>query len=212
MNVEARIGMTATTSGADDELRISVSALVDDELDEATIDRTIDALLASDELARFWADAHRAGDWMRSDEVVGVGDCEKSLQRFAVALAGEPAIVAPGALRHSRARRFWVRTGLPGASVAAALVVVAWVAMPVARNDGKPAATEIATVVVTKAPQQEPLGAVQASANLATIDASKLDEYFTAHRDVSPFSYRGAAVRPASLDVPAATTPIVNAQ
>ena len=207
MKAESTIGMRAP--GPDDELRLRVSALVDDEFDEATVDRTIDALLASDELARFWADSHRAGDWMRSDEVVGVGDCEKSLQRFAIALASEPAIVAPGALKNARAKRFWIRTALPGASVAAALVVVAWVALPLVRGDG---GKEVATVVVAKNVVGQS-GAVPAS--LTTIDAAKFDEYFAAHREVSPFAYRGsngAVARPAALTESAAPAPVLTSQ
>ena len=187
---------------AAETLRVQVSALVDGELDEATIERTIDALLASDELACFWADAHRAGDWLRSDEVVGIGDGQSLMRRIAAELAAEPTVLAPRSTRRSRG--FWIRTGLPGASVAAALVVVAWVATPFGRgeNGDKLASAQPTVLIVpsTVAGQQQ---GVQQTA-LKTVDPDRLSEYLAAHRDVTPFAYRGAAsARPAMYTAPA---------
>ena len=184
----------------DDPARLEISALVDGELDEAGVQRAIDAMLASDELVHFWADCHRAGDWMRSDEVIGVGDGEQFMRRFSAQLAGEPTILAPKASRRSRSTEFWIRTGLPSASVAAALVAVVWVAAPFGRDEsadkvaiaatGSPVASVVATTQVT-----EPTA--------RSVDPDRLSEYFAAHRDVTPFGYRGAAARPAAYSPPA---------
>ncbi len=183
-------------------LHVQVSALVDGELDEATIERTIDALLASDDLARFWADAHRAGDWMRSDEVVGIGDGQALMRRISAELASEPTILAPQST--GRSRRFWIRTGLPGASVAAALVVVAWVATPFGRGDnGDKLASAQPTVLIVPSTVAGAQQGVRQTA-LKTVDPDRLSDYLAAHRDVTPFAYRGAAsARPAMYTAPA---------
>lgn len=168
-------------------LYVQVSALVDGELDDATIARTVDALLASDDLARFWADAHRAGDWMRSDEVVGVGDGQSLLRRICAELAAEPTVLSPRSMRSRR----WTRTGLPAASVAAALLVVAWVATPFGRGDGGDRLAS-AQPTVTVVPNGADRQGVRPAA-LKTVDPERLSDYFAAHRDVTPFAYRGAA-------------------
>ncbi len=183
-----------------------MSAFVDGELDPGDVDRVIDALLASDELADFWCDAHRAGDWMRSEEVVGVGDGRSFLRRFSVKLSHEPAIVAPKHAARSRSRRFWVRTGLPGASVAAALVVVAWVAMPSGSNDrarGTSAAVGTPSVAIV---QVAPDAAAARPAEWKTVDSDRLSDYVAAHRDVTPFSFR-AGVRQTSYSAGSSSAP-----
>lgn len=184
-----------------DDPRLRISALVDGEFDPATVERAIDALLASDDLAEFWADAHRAGDWMRSDEVIGVGDGELFLRRFAARLAAEPTILAPREKR-SLSRRFWIRTGLPGASVAAAFVVVAWVATPFGRDTGSDRSVAATPTVVIVPAVASSAPAVEQTAQ-KPVDPERLTEYFNAHRDVTPFGYRGASARPAAYSAPA---------
>lgn len=199
MNVQPNADRT-NAMPAGDALRVQVSALVDGELDDATIERTIDALLASDDLACFWADAHRAGDWMRSDEVIGVGDGQALMRRIAAELAAEPTVLAPRSSRRSRS--FWIRTGLPGASVAAALVVVAWVATPFGRGEnGDKLASAQPTVLIVPSPVAGQEQGVQQAA-LKTVDPERLSEYFAAHRDVTPFAYRGAASARSAMYTP----------
>jgi negative regulator of sigma E activity len=205
MNDKAQATMVAHQDRAGD-VRVEVSAFVDGELDSVEVDRVIDALLASDELANFWADAHRAGDWMRSEEVIGVGDGHSFLQRFSAKLAHEPEIIAAPRSARSRSRRFWVRTGLPGASIAAALVAVAWVAAPFGGDDKKVVPT-VAIVPVAKSDE----GAVRTT-GLKSVDADRLSDYVAAHGDVTPFAYRGtASARPAAyntvVDAESARTP-----
>jgi sigma-E factor negative regulatory protein RseA len=201
------------SSPAGESLRVEVSAFVDGELDDAAVERVIDALLASDELADFWNDAHRAGDWMRSDEVVGVGDGHSFLRRFSARLASEPAMIAAPRNGRSRSRRFWIRTGLPGASVAAALVVVAWVASPFGGSDdnGDRSAAAVPSVAIVQVAKPEEAAVKQAEWKV--VDPERLSDYLAAHRDVTPFAYRGSAaarqasfntVAPASSDAPTA--------
>lgn len=191
----------------DDPSRLQISALMDGELDDAAVERAIDAMLASDDLVRFWADCHRTGDWLRSDEVIGVGDGEGFMRRFSARLADEPTILAPQAVRRARSTGFWIRTGLPTASVAAALIAVVWVAAPFGRDDRAAAPVASAAPGAVVAP-------VVATAELAApemraVDPERLSDYFAAHRDVTPFGYRGASVRPAAYTQPVAR---VNAQ
>jgi len=187
-----------------DEARARVSALIDGELVGEDRDRALDALLASDELARFWHDCHCAGDWLRSDEV---GDCEPRsdfMARMSARLAAEPAIVAPRPVS-TTAGAFWRRTGLPGASIAAAIVVVAWVAIPTGRNDAPVAALAPQTIQPVVASQGvQP--AVEQVAATTPMDAEQVSDYMAAHGDVSPFAYRGAAARPANYVTPVAGT------
>jgi sigma-E factor negative regulatory protein RseA len=208
MNVEKRVDL-AVVLNDDDAPRVQVSAFVDGELDDAAVERVIDALLASDDLADFWADAHRAGDWMRSEEVVGVGDGVSFLRRFSAQLATEPSIVAPKLM--GRSRRFWIKTGLPGASVAAALVVVAWVAMPFggsvdnakSSNVAASAGSGVPTVAIVQVARPEEAAAKPAE--WKAVDPDRLTDYFAAHRDVTPFAYRGSAsARNASFNTPVA--------
>ena len=180
-----------------DEARARVSAFIDGELVGDDCDRAIDALLASDELARFWHDCHRTGDWMRSDEVVDAEPRSDFMARMSALLEAEPAIVAPHlATSAKRASGFWMRTGLPGAAVAAAMGVVAWVAIPTGRTDAP-----IAVVAPTIQPVVASQGAQPAVAQVAattSMDAEQVSDYLAAHGDVSPFAYRGAAARPAN--------------
>ncbi len=178
----------------DDPARVEVSAFIDGELDEADVDRVIDALLASDDLADFWCDACRAGDWMRSEEVVGVGDGHSFLRRFSTKLAHEPAIIAAKRSARSRSRRFWVRTGLPGASVAAALVVVAWVAVPSGSGDrARGTAGSVGTPSVAIVQVAQPDAAAVRPAEWKAVDVDRLSDYVAAHHDVTPFSFHGGA-------------------
>ena len=187
----------------DDPMRAQISALLDGELDDAGAERAIDALLASDDLVGFWADCHRAGDWMRSDEVVGVGDGGRFMQRFSARLASEPTVLAPKAPARSRTGTFWIRTGLPGVSVAAALVAVVWVAAPFGRDES---AGKLAIVAPSGPVVPVVATAVVAEPVAKTVDADQLSDYFAAHRDVTPFGYRGASARPAAYSPPANRT------
>lgn len=214
MNGDGRMDDVGEASSAS-EARLRVSALMDAELDDAAAAAAIDELLASHELARFWGDAHRAGDWLRSDEVVATGGICSSdvfMRRFAVALESEPSIVAPGAIKRSgTARRFWVRTALPGASIAAALVAVAWVAGPI----GQPGPQTIASSTIRPVQvdrREESVGAKTVGATHSEVvdarqsepgewDGASFRDLVDAHRDVTPFGYRGATSRQATFVV-----------
>lgn len=189
-----------------DAARALVSALIDGELDGVERDRAIDALLASDDLGRFWHDCHRAGDWMRSDEVGHAEPCSAFMTRMSMRLADEPAIVAPRPVVASKGSTgFWMRTGLPSASVAAAIAVVAWVAIPNNHADA-PLAVATPTIQPVSAPQGLQPAVAQVAAT-TPMDAEQVSDYLAAHGDVSPFAYRGAAARPANFVKPVVESP-----
>lgn len=213
MNLEDKAGASDRSNAAEADDRMRVSSLIDGELDDEAIDSALDALMASESLTRFWLAAHCAGDWMRSDEVVGISDNEAALRRFCLALAKEPAIVAPKrrSIRASRSSRFWIRIGLPGASIAAALVVVAWVAAPFGHDDnGKTverrlaSSSDVSNVVIAKATPVVQSEARSDEPN--ALDPERLSPYLAAHRDVTPFAYRGASARPAAFNTSVPTS------
>lgn len=195
--MKAQIGSdrVVLSQPGDDPSCLQISALMDGELDDAGCQQAIDALLASDDLVKFWADAHCAGDWMRSDEVVGVGDRGLFMRRFSAELANEPTVLAPRSGTQSRSTRFWIRAGLPGASIAAALVAVVWVAAPFGR-DGESVKMAVVAPIAAIVPVMASNAPVEPVAN--AVDPDQLSDYFAAHRDVTPFGYRGAAARPAA--------------
>lgn len=205
MNIQNQVRATDPSAPADAEIRMQVSAMIDGELDAAAADAVLDAVLASESLARFWLHAHCAGDWMRSEDVVGVVDDELALQHFSRRLEHEPTIVAPKAVTRLRSAGFWMRTALPGASIAAALIAVTWVATPSLRGgDGRKdlaTASDVSNVVVAKAGPAVESDAP--STGLQMIDPDRLSPYLAAHRDVTPFAYRGPSVRPAAFNAPA---------
>ena len=210
MNIQDTVVVAGQSSSNDADDRVRVSALIDGELDPASIDATLDALLASGDLMRFWLDAHRAGDWMRSEEVVELSDIDLALRRFSLRLAEEPAIVAPKRAMRPRSAGSWMRAGLPGASIVAALVAVAWVATPFWRGSDSDSKKEVAmssdvsNIVIAKVnPSAE---AEARSASLQTIDSDRLSPYLAAHRDVTPFAYRGPSARPAAFNAPASSS------
>ena len=184
--------------------RLRVSALADGELDAAEAHGVVDAVLASPELEAYWAELHRAGDCLRSEEVAGTGDGGAFLRRFAARLADEPAIIAP---RRDFATRspshFWLRAGLPGASIAAALLVVGWMVMPLNRNDSN--RQTIAQVSTAPAPVATTATTVAAPAAVETamvqpVDPQQLADYLAAHQQLASSALRGPSVQAASFN------------
>ena len=199
-------GSTAfSQSAAAVKARLRISALADGELDAAEAHGIVDAVLASPELEAYWTQLHRAGDCLRSEEVAGTGDGGAFLRRFAARLADEPAIIA--SRRELAARspsRSWLRAGLPGASIAAALLVVGWMVMPLAHNDGVRqtvlqadaaplSATTVATTVAVAAP------AVVEAAAPQPVDPQQLADYLAAHQQLASSAFRGPSLQPASF-------------
>lgn len=184
--------------------RLTVSALADGELDAAEAHRIVDAVLASPELEAYWMELHRAGDCLRSEEVAGVGGGGAFLRRFALRFADEPAIVAP---RRDRLARFsshpWLRAGLPGASIAAALLVVGWMVMPLARNDGirqTVAQADVAPLAATSEATSAGAGpAGVETAAVEPVDPQQLADYLAAHQQLASSAFRGPSALPASF-------------
>ena len=188
-------------SAAAIEARHRVSALADGELETAEAHRVIDAVLASPELEAYWTQVHRAGDCLRSEEVAGTGDGGAFLRRFAARFADEPAILA--SRRDRAARSFphsWLRVGVPGTSVAAALLVVGWMVMPHDRSDRvreTVAQANIAPAPVSIVPTTAP-AAVETVA-VQPVDPQQLADYLAAHQQLASSVFRGPSAQAASF-------------
>ena len=185
--------------------RLRVSALADGELDAIEAQGVVDTILASPDLEAYWTELHRAGDCLRSEEVAGVGDGGAFLRRFAGRLADEPAIAAP--LRYMAARspsRSWLRAGLPGASIAAALLVVAWMVMPFNRNHSVDQTLVQADAVAARATTVASSAVIAAPAALEPVavqpvDPQQLADYLAAHQQLASSAFRGPSLLPASF-------------
>ena len=166
-----------TRMQTDDRARIS--ALVDSELDIPEAEQALDRLLVDAELRAVWEQYQLVGDGLRSDELIGEIDARRSAARFAELLAAEPTVLAP---RRRQRRPAWQRYALPGVSVAAALMMVTWVAA--LQFGGQSGA-------VLQANAASPTSAtVSAVASVAPVDQAKLNEYLGAHHQASSASWR----------------------
>ena len=173
-------------AAADAARRERLSALLDDALDAAARERAVDELFASDQARADWSDWHAVGDALRAPELAT--DHRPGFEaRLLQALAAEPAILAPRA----RARRpGWVaRLALPATAVAAAAALLAVVALPLLRDDGKLPASDVAV-----APPATP--AVARSAEPVQRSA-EVETYLTAHREFA--GARGLSLPPPIL-------------
>lgn len=162
--------------------RERISALADCELDPLQAQAAIEELLASDGARAFWGELHTGGDLLRSDEALGAVDGAGFVERLSRRLAMEPVHLAPRAAEDTRARG-WLRYGLPSASIAAAVAMVLWMAIP---QMIKPAA-DVAALTgaqVSKDALVE-LAAQPAAAPVGTrvaMDPDQVGEYLTAHQ------------------------------
>jgi len=164
----------AERSGANELM----SCLMDGELGPAERGRGLDRL-CSDERARSdWALWHAVGDALRSPEVAALHS-EGFAARLAGRIAAEPAIVAPRA--QGADAGLVRRLALPAAASAAAVAVLAVVALPVLRDDGR------TQVDVARVPQTaQPAGPLpRAPVYPAMPFADSFDVYLTAHGQMS---------------------------
>ncbi|MGA2549831.1 MAG: sigma-E factor negative regulatory protein [Burkholderiaceae bacterium] len=165
-------------------LRERISALADGALEAESAQAVLDELLASPEGRAFWDDLHATGDFLRSEETGSCASPEGFMERFRERLAVEPVAFAPRALQQGRARG-WLRYGLPGASIAAGVAMVLWMAIP---QMTKPDAEVAAATPVVDAPQSKPVVAEAPAAPAAAVPANvRMDpelvgEYLTAHQ------------------------------
>ncbi|NLY28754.1 MAG: sigma-E factor negative regulatory protein [Alcaligenaceae bacterium] len=118
-----------------------------------------------------WDTYHLIGDVLRNEELA-IKPSDLFYARLSRAIDNEPPIVAPRPVKKQGA---FLRIGLSGLAMAAAVASVAWIALPYLSGSDVPAA------------------AVLASAE----DNTSMVQYFEAHRDIAGVS----GVRHASFEV-----------
>ncbi|NLC37480.1 MAG: sigma-E factor negative regulatory protein [Alcaligenaceae bacterium] len=134
-------------------LEASISAWIDAEADIRPED------LDTPYGRRVWDTYHMIGDVLRSEELA-IKPSDFLYARISRAIDEEPPIVAP----HAQPVRRYMRTGLSGIAVAAAVAAVAWVALPYF-TASDPAMAEAPV--------------------LATSETETLVDYVAAHRDIT---------------------------
>jgi sigma-E factor negative regulatory protein RseA len=163
------MGARARSSGCTE----AMSQLIDGELDESAC-RELCAQLARDpDARREWMLLNMACDAVRSSETAAFHSAA-FVARMSAALADEPPILAPRALR--RRRSVIRRIVLPGAAVAAAAVVLAVVAVPQLRGGGSQGGGQV-------------------------VRSGELEAYLEAHRDraTGPLAPRATDYLPAAF-------------
>lgn len=165
----------------DDERGLSLSCLIDGELDRAACDRLLVRFRFEESVQRQWRLLNTACDALRSNEVAAMHS-EGFVQRVAVALAREPALLAPSAWSSHRLLR---RVVAPGVAVAAAVTLLAVVAVPqlTVSDAGR---AQVATTPAT--PSQAP-----ALTPVEVARVPELERYLLAHRELA-----GGTVMPVS--------------
>jgi negative regulator of sigma E activity len=168
-----------------DPLRQNISALADGELDSTEAQRVIDALVASDQARDFWSQLHAAGDCLRSEETGVAGGSEGFMERFSALLAAEPVVLAPRPVAAGHPWG-WLRYGLPGASIAAAIAMVLWMAIPQMTRPEAQVAAVTAPIQAQPAPPVLPATLAPAPVTslpaAAQMDPEQVGEYLTAHQ------------------------------
>lgn len=161
-----------------------LSSLIDGELDDRETAAVLDALCRDAELQRRWSDLQLVGDALRSGEVAAC-HVEGFCARVRSALADEPTVLAPRAVRPGVTRRY----AIPGVAVAASVAAIAFVAVPLLRAPATdmsaqqrtaPAAVSAPMVAGADEPDARAARAATAIAN-----ARALDPYFAAHRELT---------------------------
>lgn len=188
--------------GKGSEMNDQISAFLDGELDEAQSVRLMERLKNEPELRRAWDEYHRIGDALRghtaSDISAAVAD----------RLAAEPTMIRPRSRTQSAPPVFrWV---LPAVASLAAVVFVAWMAIPlrapVEQLAGGAATAPMAVTPLASGPQvasarREPPAddvrkdaMAQARARAEVMSALGMGNYLLAHQRFSPSStLQGAA-------------------
>jgi negative regulator of sigma E activity len=119
------------TMQANGDCSEAMSRLLDGELEAGACRELFERLDQDSEAQRTWVLLNIASDALRSSETAALHS-SGFVTRFSVALATEPVILAPGALRHRYSTL--IRVGLPAAAVAAAVLALAVVAVPQLRG------------------------------------------------------------------------------
>jgi sigma-E factor negative regulatory protein RseA len=187
----------APASGAGGEAE-RLSAWLDGELDAQEAEPLVGKLVRQPAWRRQYEDWCMVGDALRSNEVAAQHS-PRLCARISKALQDEPALLAPRALSTSMKRHL-----ASGAAVAAAVMVLVFVAVPQLRGTGTDAGVPVVNVnpasssvqTVTSAVGSNEPGSVAIAAGSGEIRPAhdpRLDPYFQAHRD-----FTGAGVMPAA--------------
>jgi len=174
-----------------------LSAWLDGELEDPAAEPVLAGLLRQPHLGRQFETWCLVGDALRSGEVLA-GHSPRLCARINAALADEPALLSPSALRPRTKRHL-----ASGFAVAAAAAVLVFVAVPQLRGTDAPAvATALAgsgaapAAGTPVAPAAAAPAGPEAVASLAAVRPARdprLDPYLRAHRD-----FMGAGVMPAA--------------
>lgn len=159
-----------------------LSAWLDGELDDAASATMLNTLLRERALQQRYQGWCVVGDALRSSEVLA-GHSPRLCARISQALADEPPLLAPAALRPAFKRHL-----ASGLAVAAAAVVVVLVAVPQLRGSA-PAGDGPASISSVAAPAP----AAELAAAARPVRDPRLDPYLQAHRD-----FMGSGVMPAA--------------
>lgn len=153
-----------------------ISELIDGELPRAEAEALVSSLCSDPALRQHWQEMHRAGDALRSTEVVAFDDAG-FCARVSARIAAEPTVLAPRRSSESRSlRRFWI----PGVAVAASVAAVGFVAVPLMRSPEPVQIVQKAAPAKVETAATEPVRRPAAIAN-----ARALDAYFSAHRELT---------------------------
>lgn len=193
--------------------RERISALADSELIDVHVNLALADLRESEERRLTWDIYHQIGDVLRSDEMA-VSLSEGFFAKISARLETEPTMIAPqgdhAVVKKKRMpavvdsvsivvclrKHFIPRFVMPGAAMAAAVVVVMLVTLPqratmIANNGVTPSGAPIAMATVAV-----PSDAVQVSSLLAqqgeVARDPRIDDYLLAHQRFSPSMYSSA--------------------
>jgi len=141
-----------------------ISALMDGELDQSELGHNLKRLASDHELRNTWETYHLIGDALRGH--AGQGYAAKVEAR----LADEPMVLAPKREHSSAQRAGWL--GMSMAAGLAAVVLVAWMALPQTKQELPPPVATAPASTPAKVP--------------ATAVAAEVEDYVLAHQSFSP--------------------------
>ena len=151
----------------------ALSRLIDGELDPGACRDLFERLGADDEARRTWVLLNVACDAVRSSETAALHSAG-FVTRVSAALAAEPVILAPRALRSRQG--VLRRVVIPVAAVAAAAAVLAVVALPELRGPG----SEPKVIEAKNEPKVVP---PPVDAHGEVIRSAEFEAYLAAHRE-----------------------------
>lgn len=179
-------GVDESASALASANRSRLSALVDDELDDAEADALIASVLADDDERESWNTYHLIGDVLRGTRAAPV-----AREAFAARLAAEPPIVARRKPLFNPVRRA-ERMRLSAAAAVAAVAFVGWVAMPRPAEPDSIATTDDPKAVIPASSATPPVSGTITAASVEP--PANVDDYLIAHQRYSASSLMQGSV------------------